>query len=103
MLASIRRCAASSALGSQLRVRAFAAPAGGIREKVEAEAKGRDASEVPHKPWEWKDSQKGVLVVLAAGVASYLTIKWWMKGKEAQKPELSTKASGDPITGTQKG
>ena len=48
-------------------------------------------------------TQKGILVVLGAGVASWLTIRWWMKGKEAQKPELATAASGDPITGTQKG
>ena len=42
-------------------------------------------------------------MVLGAGLASYLTIRWWMRGKEAQKQDLATKASGDPITGTQKG
>ena len=24
---------------------------------MDAEAKGKDASEIPHKPWEWMDSQ----------------------------------------------
>ena len=24
---------------------------------ADAESKGKDASEIPHKPWEWKDNQ----------------------------------------------
>ncbi len=42
------------------RLKVFVGGAGaGIRERVEAEAKGPDASEIPHKPWHWKDSQAG--------------------------------------------
>ena len=48
-------------------------------------------------------AQRGVLVVLLSGGLSYLTYRWWVRGKEAQKPDLATAASGDPITGTQKG
>ena len=27
---------------------------------ADAESKGKDASEIPHKPWEWKDNQARV-------------------------------------------
>jgi hypothetical protein len=42
-----------------------------------------------------------VLVTALAGVGCYAVIAWWFRGKEAQKPDLSRAASGDPITGTQ--
>lgn len=33
---------------------------------ADAESKGKDASEIPHKPWEWKDNQ--VRVTRLAGM-----------------------------------
>lgn len=35
---------------------------------AEAEAKGRDASEVPHKPWEWKGTQVRLEVHVMRGL-----------------------------------